>query len=288
MGIISISNAGSGAYIVPKGTIIMMQSVSTITGFSRYSSIDNNYVVASPLSTAIGTSGGSNTHSHTTGITSIGEASALHTHTLSGWSGTASQNDTFWSQGSSFTYSPANHIHSVPSGTQTQNDPAHTHSIASGTSSSATFEPEYKTLVGYIADTDSPLPNNAIIMWSGGTPPAKFKLCDGTQSPVDMRGYFLKLSSTYDSGGSNASHTHTMGGLSTGGSHNHTVKFNVTVPSDSSWRQIGASGGCSVHGHSVDYTTVTSAGAHTHASKNSVGNTASPPSLSLYFIQYQE
>jgi len=289
MPITFISNSGGGGYNVPPGTIIMMPNASNPAGFSRYSAIDGYYVVASPLETTIGTQGGSNTHTHLTTLASIGEASALHTHALSGNSGTASASENYYNYGYAYTLTTTNHTHNVPAGAVTGNDPAHTHSLSSSVSGAATVEPAYKTLVGYMAGANAKLPNGAIMMWYGGTPPAKFKLCDGTHSSVDMRGYFLKLSSSYSSGGSNAAHAHTMGALAEGGSHAHAVSVNLTSANtfgtNANTTNPQACSGS--HGHRPEYTTSV-AGGHTHPGKASVENTINPPYLAVYFIQYQE
>ena len=85
-----------------------------------------------------------------------------------------------------------------------------------------------------------------IMLWSGstGTIPSGWALCNGSSGTPDLRDRFVVgAGNTYavDATGGSAdatlpSHTHT-GTTNTGGSHNHTIDWNINFSSGSSWNR---------------------------------------------------
>lgn len=293
MGIIYISNVSGTGYTVPGGTIIMMPTKTTPDpdGFTYYSAINDYYIV--PVSSGSGATGGSATHTHTQTLSTITAAGA-HTHTSTGTSGQCSSSEDYHKYGTSVSVASSNHTHSWS--IETGSGGSHTHALSGSApvqSGSALTNPAFRSLVGYKANTGgASLPDEAIIMWYGGTPPDKFKLCDGTHSPVDMRNYFLKLSSTSGSAGSNSAHTHTVGELASSGAHEHSVAGSVNGSG-----AISTNGqdpynehGVGSHGNSIASfnTTGGSEADHNHSSFNSNSGTNDCPCVYLYFIQYQK
>lgn len=289
MGVTFISNTGGGTYTVPEGTIIMMPTKTTPDpdGFTYYSAINDYYIV--PVSSGSGATGGSETHTHTQTLSAITAAGA-HTHTSTGTSGGCSSSEDYHNYGTSVSVASSNHTHSWS--IQTGSAGSHTHALSGTASGSALTNPAFRSLVGYVANAGgASLPDEAIIMWYGGTPPDKFKLCDGTHSPVDMRNYFLKLSSTSGSGGSDSAHTHTVGELASSGAHEHSVAGSVNGSGTISTNGQDPENehGVGSHGNSIPSfdTTSTINADHTHTSFNSNSGTNDCPCVYLYFIQYQ-
>ena len=291
MSITFIAKLG-GKYTVPEGAIILMPTESNPVGFARFSSMDSYCLAAADSTDA--TVVGLNPHTHPVSISSIGAAGA-HTHIASGTSGACNASNKVFNYGASMAFATSNHTH-VVSITTSEGSSSHQHALSSSISGAKTWQPPFRGLVAYKANTSSSvLPNNAIMMWWGtdsGTLPNKFKICNGANGTPNMKKTYLTFYGSQVTGGDWNSHNHTAGALASGGSHTHAVSGNsaaggvTTVNTD--W--ITPFAGIGSHSHGVNYTT-SAAGAHTHADAT-IGESPAPidftPALAVFFVQYQE
>ncbi|MCA9332675.1 hypothetical protein KDA00_02265 [Candidatus Saccharibacteria bacterium] len=154
---------------IPTGAIALFDA-SVPSGWTQYSAQDGYYVRAEGT---VGTTGGSNTHTHgISGTTDIG-------------SGVARAPNTAGTQG--------------PVATQD-----HTHTI-SGSSPSANNEPPYiETILGK-ADSDTGPPTSILTMWDG-TPPVSWTIQSSSGGPFYQR--VFKPNSSYGTTGGSGTHNH--------------------------------------------------------------------------------
>lgn len=146
---------------------------------------------------------------------------------------------------------------------------AHTHQWG------ATIDAKFrsKRLALYEASDETTIPLGGIVLWEDGAPPAGWRLCDGANGTVDLRGFFIELS-TPATAGEIASEVNSI---------------NLT--------SISASGNWS-HSHAIQYTginTTSFGGSSSHSTRNEAhSHPADPRSLSdilpvrrtIRFIQY--
>ncbi len=185
---------------LPAGVIAIFDGTLP-TGWTRYSAQDGYYIRGE---NTVGTTGGSNTHSHSiTGTTgaAVGEAG---------------------SGGGIFGLVSAA-VH------------GHTHNV-NGSTNSVNHEPLYRAVILARLNSASPAPLNIIAMWDE-TPPLSWTRMSDEGGPLYER--FTKAAATYGGTGGNASHSHanvninTSGpsittnvannGTNSSGSHTHTV-----------------------------------------------------------------
>ncbi len=169
-------SAGEPASI-PAGAIAIFDA-AVPTGWTRYSAQDGYYL---RFENTAGTTGGSNTHSHSiSGSTDAG--SGTPTRTRGG-------------------------------GTVTAALSTHTHAVTGSTAAEAAEPPYIEVILGKIV-ADGSAPNGMISMWSDEAPSGWL---DVSSAPTDpFFGRFIKGSASYGTTGGGATHTHTdVTGLST-------------------------------------------------------------------------
>lgn len=188
---------------LPAGVIGMFTSSTMPTGWTRYSSQDGRYILGE---NTIGTTGGSNTHSHTiTGTTGAGSGT---TYGVRGG-------------GTPATSAAAGHTHTISASTDTVNN-----------------EPPYReSVLGKANSSGTAIPSNVITMWDK-TPPSGWNCVSCTSGDAFYQ-TFVKAASAYGATGGSLTHTHTdqtfntsvpsatatgrSGTVSAGGSHTHLV-----------------------------------------------------------------
>lgn len=179
---------------------------------------------------------------------------------------------------------------------------SHTHSlsVASGTASVTAFsgtitcdevvQPEYKTLNTFKNDGGSSTPTaiGDIALWLGSLAsiPTNWRLCDGTNSTPDMRGYYIKANATATTSSTGGSNTHTHAAKAhahTSENHTHSVSFGNYAGTIN-----GIGGGVDItngtHGHSTATSNVTNA---SYGNANTTANSESnePEYRTVAYIQ---
>jgi len=285
---------GGGAAVVPVGAIAIWSGAlgtipanwSLCDGSGGTPNLIARFIRGAPAATDPGTTGGSDTHSHTM------TAAGAHTHTM----GSHSHSHTTNSAGAhnhrlgflnGHGSGPVRfhdsvdcgaHQHTVNSAgdhTHTMDDPGnHTHTI-----STEDGRPPYYEVAFIQAGAGAAVAVGLIILWTGtiASIPAGWALCDGGDSRPDLRSRFIRGVETNATNpgtiGGSDTHTHTEGAAgghthteADAGTHSHTFNsyswthglcHNELVPSDSDtlW-------------YSVD----DSSGAHTHADTDNIGS----------------
>lgn len=163
---------------IPAGAIALFDT-TVPAGWTRYSAQDGNYVRGEGTA---GTTGGSNTH----------------THTITGTTGaSAGLEDTVNTGGNSEGVAQAGHTHD-----------------ANGTSDSVNNEPPYiETILGQ-ADSDTTIPGSMIAMWDknpGGT-----WTCVSCTASDAFYQTFFKPASTYGATGGSLTHSHGTANIASG------------------------------------------------------------------------
>ena len=287
MPVIFISNTASGKYTVPSGAVILMNTATVPDGFTAYTALNGYYVAAY---TSTGSTGGNASHSHTQTLSAISTAGS-HEHGISASWGATSNTEYVKDYGTARTIAAKSHTHSSISTNYSDSSGGHVHVLSGAATATAVNEPMYRQLCAFTSNSDaSEMPVGGITMWYGGTPPTKFKVCDGSNGTPDMRGYFLKINNSIDSGGSNAAHSHSAGGLSSSGSHVHSYNQKSSVSgTETLYGQTGGGtkGASNSHSHDISFNMLNSAEtAHTHLAITSGTSVSTPPSTEVYFIQY--
>jgi hypothetical protein len=178
--------------LIPEGAIAIFDSASMPNSdWTQYSTQNNLYIRAEDT---VGSTGGSNTHSHNI-TTTIGTASGGN-HRVRG--------------------APTQ----VSAATTT-----HSHT-ASGSTSSVDIQPPYIEAVLGRATTDTTVPVNILTMWDDEQPTG-WQLRSDTSDPFYQR--FIKPSTSFGSTGGSASHNHTTTTITTSGP-TATTNANSDVP----------------------------------------------------------
>ncbi|MEY2664987.1 MAG: hypothetical protein RLZZ480_92 [Candidatus Parcubacteria bacterium] len=162
------NNSAGEPTSIPAGAIAVFDA-TVPSGWTQYSA-QNGYYVRGESTANRGTTGGSNTHTHT--ITGTTGASA----------GTANDN--------------------TGGGTSIANS-AHTHTVSSSTAAENSQPPYIEAILGKLSAT-STMPNDAITMWSD-TAPTDWNAVSTTSTAFSSR--FLKASGTYGTTGGASVHT---------------------------------------------------------------------------------
>lgn len=146
---------------------------------------------------------------------------------------------------------------------------AHTHEWAA----SIDVRLRSRKLSLYEASDETVIPLGGIVGWEDGAPPAGWRLCDGTNGTVDLRGFFIELS-TPATAGEIASEVNTINltSISASGnwSHSHAIQY--------SGINTTSFGGSSAHSARNE--------AHAHTSEPRTLADILPARRTLRFIQY--
>ena len=278
--------------IIPLGSIILWYGLSSSLpdGCEIFASTKNNFVMGCGLDGITLTSLGALDHSH--GI-SVAEASA-HNHS-------ASHSAQSSASGSRTTYlqytnvAGSGHRHSFSGTASVSSEDSHTHTMpATGMASNL---PEFKRFY-WVKVTNGRLPVGGVIPFYGNLAqiPAGFAHCNGQTvgdfTTPDLRGKFIYGASQnedVDTSGGASSHDHTVGASSTRANHSHTVSGGSLGGASSSVKAYPLSGGATSvapsHGHSLDNSTSSSDGGHSHSGNpNTSTDLAEPPYQELHFI----
>lgn len=134
-------------------------------------------------------------------------------------------------------------------------------------------------------------PYGVITIWYSGstTIPAGWSVCDGTNGTPDMRGLFVVGASNDSEVGTNsgsATHSHTGGGTSAIGEHNHGVSGGTGNASSTVTRSGGAGDyrKSGQHSHSFSLTSGNGGGTHSHNVGISGASAITPPYYKLFYI----
>jgi len=171
-----------------------------------------------------GTTGGSETHTHT---------SPEHTHTQDAHSHSGNTNTTaddgrsgiliYYGQ-----YAGSPHYHSF-----TTSSAIATNQVTSNIVDSTSNNPRHYKVAPIIdvSINGSKYPNNSIVFWGQSTLPYGWSICNGTEDTPDLRNCFLKFINSEenpgDTGGSNT-HSHTTTHTHIQDEHNHSGNTNTT------------------------------------------------------------
>lgn len=229
---------------------------NTCDGNNSTPNLINKYLRGADTAANAGATGGSLTHQHNIDHT---HSAVNHYHSaLTARTTGAKLKDTSSGGGPIC----SNHTHTLTLSNVSEAGSAYTGNAGSAD----TVEPSYRKLIAIQNNTGGvSRPQYMIGLWLGtlAAIPAGWKLCDGTNDTVDMRGYHLKIDSTSGSTGGSNTHVHTPSNSHThtaAGSHTHTGN---ATDSFFATGQTGAGGqpGCKTHNHSgansVSYATST-------------------------------
>jgi len=221
---------------LPNGCVALYHSNSAPTGWTAHSASQGKFIRGN--SSGGSTGGGGTAHTHAGSEGSHSHTAGNHTHGgvyTSGYTGSTGGG------GEKGGYAQSGHGHSSLA---LSSGGAHTSGTsAAGTSGSATPEPSYRKVAGYINNSGEDQDTVGIIcMWLGsaGSIPDSYTLCDGNNDTPSMNDRFLRLASgdNNGTGGSNThSHSWSTAHTHTASSHNHTVT--VTGAPSGQCREFG-------------------------------------------------
>jgi len=246
----------------------------------------NQYVKGAATGGDGGSTGGNATHSHT----DSGHTHTESAHSHSGYSPTASNNQSIGGAGT--TYAPYVHSHLVTSDLVVATE-------ASGIGLGATNNGEPFFIKVNTIQNNTPggledLPDNVIAIWTGTTAsiPSPWYLCDGTNSTPNLNiGRFIKGADT-DVGigttGGNSTHTHAAGAAHTHTINNHVHTFTVGTNTGTGVGAVGNPNDTNAQGHThASVTSTTSGGSTGEATVTADANTDNRPLYkNVYLIQY--
>ncbi|QGH72303.1 MAG: baseplate structural protein [Podoviridae sp. ctg2L5] len=203
---------------VPSGVILIWPGINGAipSGWQRETLLDGKYPKASGAEVP-NTSGGSNTHTHSS--TAHGHTMNSHSHSvvLAHHSGPAGATQNLSQQVAD------NHGHvsasiGSPSGGSLQNTAV--------TWSSVNHEPPYYDLIFIKPSGGSvPVPDDVIVLWNDSTEPSGFNHCDGNNTTPDLKNKYLKGAATAANAGTTGgslNHAHTVSHGHTANSHTHS------------------------------------------------------------------
>lgn len=183
------------------------------SGFSRETSLDDKYPKGWGIEN-VNTTGGSNTHSHT----SPAHAHTMISHSHSGTTGQPSNSRVGSDAGgppcSTDTHTHAYNISGVTGGTLSD---AVSYASING-------EPPYHEVIFIKATGFRSVPDDGIILSSNATIPSGFVLCNGETTTPDLTDKYLKGASTGEDAGDVAgslNHEHSINHTHTGVTHTH-------------------------------------------------------------------
>lgn len=214
------------------------------SGFSRETSLDGKYPKSSG-GEAPNTSGGSNTHSHT---------STAHGHTANSHSHSVSLDTYVGPSGNADDANPRavadNHGHNAVSISGMSGGSLQNTAVTWG---SVNHEPPYYALIFIKATTFSLVPDDVIGLWNSATIPDNFKFTDGLNGTIDLRNKYIKGAATgADAGttGGALTHAHDVSHGHTANSHTHS---GTSADQNNGSRQgQGGSGQANIsHTHSI-------------------------------------
>jgi len=229
---------------LPNGCVALYHSNSAPTGWTAHSQSQGKF--ARGNSSGGGTGGGSTGHTHAGSEGSHTHTAGNHTHASSTYTSESG------AVGGGEKGGTGQWSHSHASMTLSSSGAHTSGTSAAGTSGSATPEPSYRKVAGYINNSGADQDTVGIIcMWLGsaGSIPEQYTICDGNNDTPSMNDRFLRLASGDNdgTGGSNThshswstSHTHSTS------SHNHT---SVVPVSTSTCNETGPSSGVTGCGH---------------------------------------
>jgi len=165
--IIQYNSAGEPTSIPTNAIAVFDATVPS--GWTRYAAQDGYYTRGESAANR-GTTGGSNTHTHTITGTTAGAAGATNDNT---------------------------------GGATSIANTGHTHTISSATASNSSEPPYIEVILGQLNAT-STLPNNVITMWTD-TPPTDWNTVSGASGAFENK--FFKANTTYGTTGGASTHT---------------------------------------------------------------------------------
>lgn len=239
---------------IPSGVILIWTGTNATipTGWSRETALDDKFPKGHGAEDP-NTTGGSNTHTHTS--PSHTHPLTAHTHTY-----TSSACDNNWNEQTGSNLPSGKHTHT---GT-TDNSSSVNSSGTAVTYASSSSEPPYYTVIFVKpSGVGAPLPAGICAHYYGSSAPALWNFCNGSNSTPDLRDKYLKGASTgADAGttGGGTSHNHTITHGHTGTAHTHT--YTTDTLSALTGRNSGGSDGALQSSHN-----------HTGTSGNSSVNT---------------
>jgi len=213
---------------LPPNCVALYHSNSAPTGWTAHTASQGKFARGNSSGGSSG--GGSTGHTHAGTEGNHTHSAGNHTHAGSGQSsyGQASGG------GEKGGYGSGNHFHA---GWGLNSGGAHTSGTsAAGTSGSATPEPSYRKVAGYINNSGGDLDTVGIIcLWQGsvGSIPDAYIICDGTNGTPAMSGRFLRMASGDNDGtGGSTTHSHSAPG---GASHTHSTSSHTHSLATTTW-----------------------------------------------------
>lgn len=203
-------NVASGIIALWTGT-----HASVPSGWSRKTSLDSKYPLGAANGENGGGTGGSATHTHT--VADHNHATSSHTHTFSGGASTSTTAADDGIDG----FSADGHTHA----SVVSNSAAVTSNDATGVTMDAiSNDPPFVRVIFIESDgTPTGIPDDASVLWEGGSLPSGWNENDGGAGRMDLRGRFLRGAATAadagGTGGSSDAHSHTEDGTK----HTHTM-----------------------------------------------------------------
>lgn len=237
-----------GVILVWTGT-----NASIPTGWERETDLDDKYPKAWG-DEAPNTTGGSNTHTHT----SDAHTHAIESHSHAVTTDTAHQDQQRGNNAGS-TSSTVFHTHNTTVAGVSGGDISDAVTYAS-----ANGEPPYYEVIFITpASTPQPFPDDVVGFWNDSTLPTGFSFTDGSGTTPDLRNNYLKGATTDgDAGGTGGSlnHEHEIDHNHTTQSHTHSATSSNSSPNDA-----GTGSGSPVSGHHTHTITLPSASSATNA-----------------------
>jgi hypothetical protein len=281
----------TGYNFVPvNASVLMATTIPTGFGFhdgvSATPDLRAKFLKGASTGANAGATGGSTTNTHDV---SHGHTAQAHTH-VAATSGAANSGCERQGGGTPQFGVDSSHTHTVALDSGTQAIP----SITGSHVTLETVEPAYKKLLAIKNTSASPrLAKGVIALWMGllSRIPTGWKLCDGTGTTPDMRGWYLKIATSggeiSTTGGSNT-HTHAAQahGHATGAAHTHAT---ATISAHAGVRSTAGSG--SNYDPSFRQHTLLSASSEAvaYANTNTTADSSSnqPLFTTVAYIQYE-
>lgn len=216
---IIVQNLGSGTIL--KDMAIFWPSASLPAGDWETISTLEGYFLNASSTNDFNTARGANTHSHS--VPNTNSVSAHNDHGNSISCSTAYGSKYTWNGGSFTGRAVGVHSHGLGVGITSAGE--HLHS--SNNTDSQPNNPPFIALQLIRALSNMPFPSGGIIMTNVTNTNPFFYLCDGSNGTPDIRGKFIKQSSTVLSTGGASSHTHASFSVSAAGDHNHSITVSI-------------------------------------------------------------
>jgi hypothetical protein len=204
-------------------------NASIPSGWQRETDLDSKYP-KSLTSADPGSTGGSNTHTHSDGGHTHTMNSHNHSYSLSKCSSYTGANTT---TDPSYKFLAAEHAHPSANTSSTSGGSLQSTTV---TWSSVNHEPSYRTVI-FIkpSGTSASLEDGIITLYNNSSVPDNWHFCNGSNGTIDLRNRFIKgagAGANANSAGGGTSHQHSVSHGHSSNSHTHT---GTSAQNDTDW-----------------------------------------------------